>query len=306
MRRTSSIDMLRPEGVLGHLLLRGAGRDLYTAPDGSTAVIGEAGAALEVAFLDGRKVTAVTAAPDVPGLDGLVGVPAASGFRRRVGELAPGEVAAGSLLHLLLDDVPGAALVSGYAVGAAGAGDPVGRAGYRQVADLCAGFRVGGTIMAEVAVGRRPPVVTGPCAPSLDRPDDPLTWHDLDPLPPHGMRRRRRLDVAGGEVITVNSFFRDSHVSAEGLETVIHEYEVHATVRPDSWVVLEAVATARVLPWLECPAAVGSAGRLAGRSLVDVRDAVREEFRGISTCTHLNDQLRSLGDVMTLARALER
>jgi len=114
------------------------------------------------------------------------------------------------------------------------------------------------------------------------------------------MRRQRLLDVLPGEVITVESLFRDSHLASEGRGTVIHEYEVRARVAAGTWRVLDAVATPRVLPWPECPLAADSAGRLAGR---DLREACREGrsvFRGPSACTHLNDQLRSLGDVVAL------
>ncbi len=35
-------------------------------------------------------------------------------------------------------------------------------------------------------------------------------------------------------------------------------------------------------------------------SLVDLRDRVRGEFVGTSTCTHLNDTLRSIADLDAL------
>ncbi|MEV5548281.1 DUF2889 domain-containing protein [Streptomyces sp. NPDC052309] len=114
------------------------------------------------------------------------------------------------------------------------------------------------------------------------------------------MRRQRCLDVLPGEVISAESLFRDSHLAADGCATVIHEYEVRARLAPETWRVLDAVATPRVLPWPECPAAAGSAGRLVGRDLREVCQEVRTDFRGSSTCTHLNDQLRSLGDVVAL------
>ena len=56
-------------------------------------------------------------------------------------------------------------------------------------------------------------------------------------------------------------------------------------------------ATVRVLPWQECPAAIGSAVRVKGMMLSELRNRVRAEFVGTSTCTHLNDLLRSLEDV---------
>ena len=103
-----------------------------------------------------------------------------------------------------------------------------------------------------------------------------------------------------------SSWFRDSHTAGDGRTTVIHEYDVELTVTPGLWQVTSCVATARVLPWVECPAAVGSAGRLVGQSLTDLRAHVRSKFTGTSTCTHLNDQLRSLADVPRLAAALPR
>jgi K+/H+ antiporter YhaU regulatory subunit KhtT len=116
------------------------------------------------------------------------------------------------------------------------------------------------------------------------------------------MRRRRRLDVVAADegAYDVSVFFRDSHVDGAGEETVVHEYEVAAVVDAASRTVRSIEATADVLPWAECPAAVGSAARLVGRPLADLRPWVRRTFTGTSTCTHLNDTLRGLTDVETL------
>jgi hypothetical protein len=178
-----------------------------------------------------------------------------------------------------------------------------------QQADLCAGWKAGGTIMQGFAENN-PPVVTGPDAPSLDD-GDPLAWHELPgPLPVHGMRRRRRIDVlpladgtgsADAAIWAIDAHFRDSYVDEEG-ETVVHEYTVVARVDAATEVFLEAEATPRVLPWFECPEAAASAGRLAGRDLASLRAGVRAEFLGATTCTHLNDMLRALADVGGLGR----
>jgi hypothetical protein len=56
---------------------------------------------------------------------------------------------------------------------------------------------------------------------------------------------------------------------------------------------------------MECPGAVGSAHRLAGMPLSELRPWVRRELTGVSTCTHLNDTLRSLADVTVLLRSAE-
>ena len=63
-------------------------------------------------------------------------------------------------------------------------------------------------------------------------------------------------------------------------------------------------AEARVLPWTECPQAVGSAGRLVGWKVDELRPEARTQLVGPSTCTHLNDVLRGLEDVHWLTDLL--
>jgi hypothetical protein len=84
----------------------------------------------------------------------------------------------------------------------------------------------------------------------------------------------------------------------------VHEYGVGATIAPDTLEVLTIDATPRVLPWPECPAAADSVASLVGRNLRGVRTIAGEELRGLSTCTHLNDTLRTLEDVPALALRL--
>jgi hypothetical protein len=136
----------------------------------------------------------------------------------------------------------------------------------------------------------------------LERADDLRSWHAMAPLGPHGMRRRRRIDVGReqGGVHPVNVFFRDSHVDGDGREWVVHEYGVAATVEAGTHVVRSIVAHADVLPWAECPAAVGSASWLVGQPVEDLRAWGRANLRGTSTCTHLNDTLRGMADVGAL------
>ena len=77
-------------------------------------------------------------------------------------------------------------------------------------------------------------------------------------------------------------------------------YTVAATVDTSRGVLVSCSATPRVLPWVECPAAALSASRLAGLPVSGLRRHVRDTFLGTSTCTHLNDTLRSLEDIPAL------
>jgi DUF2889 family protein len=323
VRRTTTIDILRPNGVDAELVLVGRARDLLTDADGTTRVLDAAEVEATIDYPDAQRVTAISSTPEIPGLQQLLGRSASTGFRAAIDVAVADDDVVGRPVYQLLDDLPVATLISGYAPQHARAESigwveaealkplqktaPEGLAMLQQ-ADLCAGWKAGGTIMQGFAENN-PPVVTGPPAPSLDDGDDPLAWHELPgPLPVHGMRRRRRIDVQPAEtgsadmtVWNVDAHFRDSYVDDEG-ETVVHEYTVVARVDAVTSVVLEAVATDHVLPWFECPEAVASAGRLAGRSLDSLRAGVRAEFLGASTCTHLNDMLRALADVGELGR----
>lgn len=250
-------------------------------------------------------ISRITAEPSHPGLAALAGVRASAGFRRAVNDALPGMRASGSVLFQLLDDLPTALLVSGYAVQAGHAVRPAGRALTLQRADLCAGWAAGGTIMSSVSDSGVIPTSAGPPAPAVRSGDDPDGWHAFDALPPHGMRRHRRLDVwLEGELAVAECFFRDSHMSGDRTETVLHEYTVHAVFDPASGRFVSARAEVGALPYPECPAAAGSAARLAGAPAAGLRGWVRDTFAGPSTCTHLNDTLRSLADVGDLIRRI--
>ncbi len=163
-------------------------------------------------------------------------------------------------------------------------------------------------MMTSVRAGRGVPVTIGPSAPPVehDADIDPDGWHVIGPLGPGMMRRRRLVDVTvTPDAWDVVAMFRDTHADGDGGETVLHEYQVTASIDPRTRVFISCRAVPCVLPWVECPMAAASADRLCGQPVDDVRMIVRHHFQGVSTCTHLNDLLRSLGDVGALAAALE-
>jgi hypothetical protein len=325
VRRTANIDTTRPHGLRADAQVDGRARDLRTNPDGTTEVVGEAW--LRATVGPTQKLLSITTSPEVPALGQLVGASVGSGFRSRVnevvtGECEDGECREGSLLYLLLDDLPGATLISGYVLHRAGLLDepPIdadpklpppkrpppdfGRRG-----DLCAGWAQDATMMVRIRETGSIPVPVGPVAPVLEREGDPFSWHAMADLPPLSVRRRRRLDLiapaAPGDEHRIDLHFRDSHTGEDGVETVLHEYTVTGAADAGSGQIVSVAARAQVLPWLECPGAVASAERLAGMELSSLRPTIRNEFVGRSTCTHLNDSLRSLADITALARELE-
>ena len=323
VRRTTTVDILRPNGVDAELVLVGRGRDLLTDADDAPHVLATAEVEAIIDYAEAQRLTEISSTPEISDLQQLIGRSASTGFRAAIDAAVAGHDVIGHLVYQLLDDLPVATLISGYAPqhARAQAGTwadeqkrkpmqktaPAGLAMLQQ-ADLCAGWKAGGTIM-QGFTENNPPVVTGPDAPSLDDGDDPLAWHELlGPLPIQGMRRRRRIDVlpdAEGAAWSFDAHFRDSYRDDEG-ETVVHEYTVVGHVDVDAGIFLDAEATPRVLPWFECPEAAASAGRLAGRPLDSLRPGVRAEFLGATTCTHLNDMLRALADVAVLAARLAR
>jgi hypothetical protein len=319
VRRTSSIDTARPDGLLGDLVVTARARDLRTGPDGAPGVLGDAELSARIDGKTGHLVS-ITTSPPVPELDRLIGTTVGPGFRSRASACRPGERDGSTLLHLLLDDLPGATLVSGYAIQRAGAlsrpRPPQGSGGKAPDAapmmtardDLCAGWAHDGTMMVTIRSTGEIPVPEGPPAPPLERRDDSLAWHPMAPLASHSMRRRRRLDVVAPGVpdhpYLLDAHFRDSHMNGAGVESVVHEYSLTGAIDGTGTRVLDISAEAHVLPWMECPEALASAGRIVGMQTGELRTRVRRELTGASTCTHLNDMLRSLGDVEFLVAQL--
>ncbi len=301
MRRTTNLDIARPDGPRGPLVLTGAGRDLATDGSGRAVVVAAGRTEVVVDYLGDRRIRSIDAAPDVPGLDRLVGARAGSGFRRQLADSLPDLAVTGSIVHLLLDETTPATLISGSSLA---------RDGLVQLAadgdlsrlpfGICAGWQPGGAMEAAIRETGVPLLGWGPPAPDLEG-DDLDAWHRMEPLAPASLRRRRRIDVWEERgVLAVDARYRDSYWERDGGETVVHEYACTAEVDPATERIVAASAVPGPLPAPECPTAAASAGDLVGMALDEVRDAVRERFTGAPTCTHLNDVLRSLADVGTL------
>ena len=306
VRRTSSLDSSRPDGVPGPLLVDARARDLVTGLDGAVVV---REVRLRLTLDDtSREIRAIESSPSLPDLDRLVGTAVVGGFRRVLGDLLPDERRDRTLAHLLLDDLPGATLVSGYGLMRSGQLDLVdrprmaGEAIAGGMADLCAGWADDGAMLQATRATGVVPTPYGPPAPVIEDPDDSLSWHEMAPLVAHATRRRRRLDLGPADAAgrhPVDVHFRDTYNGDDG-ETVVHEYTALARVDAGSRQLLALTPRAQVLPWQECPGALVSATQLVGATLDDLAITVRRELVGITSCTHLNDTFRSLADLTAL------
>lgn len=305
VRRTTSIDMLPEGGMEATLTLAGRGRDLRTNADGTTEVIDEA---TVVAHTSGfaRTVESIEVTPPLVGIEALVGTSIAAGFRKVLAEALV--LRAGSVRALLLDDLTGASIASGSTLirtrlelsGEQPAPMPMAQPDRPAP---CIGHVEGGVMDTRGREGR-PLLGQGPKAPALTRANDPLAWHDEPVLPALAMRRRRRVDVwREGDHLLVDAHFRDSRMEADGEESAVHEYGLMAELDAELTVVrIEAIP--RSLPGPDCSGAAASAQRLVGASAADIRELARRVLRGDTTCTHLNDQLRSMADVPALVSQL--
>lgn len=281
--------------------MRAEARDLATGAAGESTVVATAWLEAVVEAATG-SLQSLDADPAPPGLSDLSGTSVASRFRARVDAAMPELGGTGAPLYLLLDDLPGAALVSGYAL-LYGDALRASKGGAAIKVDICAGWAEGSSMVSAIRSSGQQVTPVGPPAPPIVDADDPDGWHALTWPGPHGTRRLRRIDVGPGRAdghCDVDAFFRDSHWDQDGDERVIHEYGIAAVVDPIAGRIVSLEAEAHVLPWVECPAAVASASRVEGRTFAELRRWVRKEMTGISTCTHLNDTLRSLTDLGTL------
>lgn len=308
VRRTTVIHVQHPDGPGRDMVFACVGRDARTRADGSLEVLDET--RLQARLTPRRTLLAVEGGPEA--LQQLVGRNVMAGFRRVLAATIPADAEAGTVLHQLVDDWTGAGIVSGQAE--MDLGDPVltpeeidlQSEHAKGSVDICAGWAADALLVASGSDGGAMPVSLGPVATDLNRPDDPDSWPEPQAdLQPGDTRRVRRLDlVPEGGGVRLDLHFRDTWGGVDGLTRVVHEYSLAGQVDPATELITSVVPTAHVLPWPECPAAVASALRVVGLPLADLRETVRREFRGTSTCTHLNDVVRSLADLPVLVRQL--
>jgi hypothetical protein len=309
MRRTMSIDIGPRRGFSASLEMTGRARDLRTGAGGPDDVTVLAEASVAADFDMSRQLTALETTPAATWTKELIGARAGGGFRRHLAGVVPG-AEAGSLLRQVLDDMPAAALISGYAwmrLARREGHDPstlTPPGVLDRMVDLCSGWRAGGAAVESIETAHGMPIQDCPPAP-VDDGADPWAWHAVATLERDWMRRRRCMDVTVDEAgaFSIWATFRDTVGEQDGLELVLHEYAVTASGLGTTLGAVEAEP--RVLPFPECPAAALAVGDLVGCDLVELSRSVPDLLAGIRSCTHLNDLLRALGGVADLVESAQ-
>lgn len=310
VRRTSSIDVSWPNGRAGNLTLVGRARDFITPVSGGSPIV-LAEDAFEARLQPDRVIVSIEAVPARPALSRLIGERGGGGLRQALEAAVPEERRGSTPLYLILDDLSGTSLVSGWAwsqwdtewlttARSALKGFDLEKA-FRSRTGICAGFAEGSSAF-DPGTDR-----SGTPAPDLRNPDDPEGWHRFtDQAGAVGMRRARRIDVRLDGRIVIDAAFQDSATTPAGGRAVVHEYTLSSTADAQSLRVLSVEAEPRVLPFVECPSATTGLWRLLGTPLPELREKVLAELRGTVGCTHLNDALRALAEVPALAAHLRR
>lgn len=303
VRRTTTIDTFRFDGPAGASTVVCRGRDLHTTDSGDAVVLDAVTCelVLEPLFGDVRSAADVSGGAD---LSSLVGSNVSHGFRKLLNPLTP-VTERGSLRHRLLDDLPGAILVSAHPVVGAGV-YPLKPRELLVLTDVCRGWADGGGQHDDIAQDMIP-TPTGPTPSDLTDRTDPLAMHDTGPVTHDFMRRGRRIDVrALGDEIEIDVHFRDVWVPLDGEGEVIHEYSVTGRADASSLELRSVTARAHALPWTECNPVTESAQLAVGARLGELETVVRTRMSGTVGCTHLNDTMRGLDAVPTLVKALQQ
>lgn len=316
VRRTASIDVEWLEGerrgMMADRRLHGRVRDVVAGPAGGRPQV-LAEASMETVLDPEKTIKAITATPAPARLAELVGQRGGNHLRVLLRETMPELIAQGAPLYLVLDDISGTSLVSGWAwslwdadwmTKMQGGIDETDRAKMMQDrAGVCWGLQLGHSGMNPERGSLSEGAADGG---DLVNPADPAGWHQFPDLAGVSMRRARRIDLWRGEdgQIHIDAAFQDSAPRPAGGRAALHEYRILATIDPATTTLTSLEPEPRVLPFHECPGAVANAKKLVGTPLAEIRESVLANLRGTAGCTHLNDALRSLAEVPLLMKSL--
>lgn len=303
VRRTMTLEFRWPDGPEGLSSLHGRARDIVCDDMGESRLLGEAAM---TAALDRRNIVSIDLPTIAAAREALAGLNAGGELRKAFNALAPDQRKKGTLLHLMVDDMAGASLVSRWTPnfwhslnrhGTTSTESP------RRMEGLCIGFRPGSDALLPDGRRRSDSNVT-PIPPLINRAD-PDGWHAMCDDPGMQFRRARRVDIWRTENgIAIECHFQDSSTHPSGgLRVGIHEYALTARIT-QAGLIKDFAIRAGTLPFAACRAAPANIAVLEDTPVHELRENVARYLKGTSGCTHLNDVMRSLADVPVMTSAL--
>lgn len=311
LRRTSSLRSHSYESFTGPYLMSGHARDIYSGDNlEEPQVISEE--MLKLGVSGTRQFNSIEASRSYQYLDKLIEVPLGGKLRKAMTQAIPNEVEQSTLLHRLIDDTVGVSIVTNAAFDAWGliSGSEQTKEAAKQGFDktgMCISFASGSPSLDE----NGQPIVDDILRTSQQVPlpnDDPYAWHHWQEVSGPNQMRLRRMDLwqeAG--LLHVDVGFQDSAAFPDKEERLVfHEYRLQAAIEPINFVLESVDVMTGVLPFSECLKSPSTAKQLVGQSIVDFRRSVLAQLPGPAGCTHLNDILRSLQDVVAMSQILDK
>lgn len=311
LRRTSSIQSHSYDSFLGPYTMWGFARDLYTGADLSApSIVSQDN--LKATISPKRQVSAIEANRCNDALNELLSVPLGGKLRKAMAQMLSQEVEHSTLLHRLLDDTVGASIVTNAAFDA---WELIPRDEQTKYAEengidntgLCITYKPGSKAMTSTGQ----PIVTNIeriCEEVPLYDGDPHAWHQFDKPEGPNQLRMRRLDLWQEQgLLHADVAFQDSAAFQDKEERLVfHEYRAEATIEPETYVLQSIKVQNGVLPFAECLQAPATAQSMVGQSIRDFRRDILAQLPGTAGCTHLNDVLRSLQDVVAMSETLNQ
>lgn len=311
LRRTSSMQVLWSEADESQCRIVGRARDMVNAPDLAPTVLGEC--AMEAVIgLDGR-IASLSGDRKSAQLATFCGLRPGGELRKAMAGALPDEVDGESLLHRLLDDLAGSTFMSKAAwyawqggIEGHSARIGVGSIVDRPVEGVCLSYVPGSSSMNAAGQGIDDNA-DHPVGPLPLPADDRHGFHDLVQFAGPNQWRLRRTDIwREDKELVVDAWFQDSS-AIEGNSTqrvIFHEYGIIARFDAATLRLNQITVQPHVLPYVTCHAAPATGQVLVGCTAHVLRKQVLSELRGAAGCTHLNDMLRALQDIVGLAAIL--
>lgn len=309
VRRTSSLQSLWSLGNEQIVTIVGRARDVKQPPDQQAANVAEDHLEARLG-LDGRLVSLGGSRCQLQ-LGGFAGLKPGGEMRKAMSSVLSDEAMNATCLHRLLDDLAGAAFMAFAAWHGweGGLNSHVERTGMpspadRDVTDVCISYAPGSPSIRADGRGRED-IARQPEGPPAAAFTDTQAFHALTKHDGPDEWRLRRTDVwRDGNALFVDAWFQDSCAifGNPDKRRIFHEYGLLAKVDAEALTLESVDVTPHVLPYLTCEAAPATAAMLLGHHVAELRKQVPAQLRGPSGCTHLNDMLRSLLDVVSLAR----